>query len=102
MSSLSAIQNQLAEFHPESIPSAEFKSVLSLYVNADRQRSAEDCIAGLQDVFSVEMLFQKELLQRPTTLYCILRDYFVLKEFIYKTAPGSNKITRRLANSLFM
>lgn len=98
---LQSIQKTLSEYNPISTSDCQFKSVLALYVNADPQPSNEECIQGLQDDLTVEMLFQEEVLRGPTTLFRLLRDYIVTKGFNYVPCPGSNRIIKGIANSFF-
>lgn len=64
------------------------KAALSIYVQSGPKRPDEDCISGLQEDLPVELLFQEEVLQEPTTKFPILQDNLVLKGFNFEIASG--------------
>lgn len=70
-------------FNPYSVLSAKFKAALTIYENAGAKRSDNQCIPGLQEDLSVEMLFEGNYLQVQTTLYRILENELVLRGFWY-------------------
>lgn len=98
---MQAIRKSLAEFVPAGVASNNFKAVLQLFVNMEPQLPNEDCINGLQEDLTVEMLYCDEIIRGPTTLFRLLRDYLVLKGFRYRQHPDTNKLTYGLAVSFF-
>lgn len=98
---LSALRSQLSAFHPVSTALADFKSFLELYINAEPQTDNSESVQGLKDGLTVEMLYQRELLTGPNTLFRILRDNFVLKGCQYVPCSRTRRLIEGAINSFF-
>lgn len=95
------LQPQLLDYNLGKVSVSYFKAALKIYIHADPRLSDEECILRLQLNLPVEILFQKDLLQRPSTLFCVPQEYLLFKRFNYKMTLETNHFTRGIAQSLF-
>ena len=90
---LNAIQKDLASYDPYSSAHRELKAVLSYIINSDKQpRDNVELMERLGQELPAEVLFSRENMSGPTTLFRIFRDYLVHHGFTYRKHPDSNRI----------
>ena len=98
---LSSIKTLLNGFEPQSVVGKEVKATLSLYINLEPQLSKAEVIAGLKEALPAEILFHNDVINGPTILFKILRDYLLLQDFTYTPYPNQIRISWGIANSFF-
>lgn len=101
MVTLEAIRANLEGYRPSSSAQADVKAALATIIVQDPQPPAEDCIDALRDDLPPEVLYSKELLKGPTTLFRILRDYLTVKGLHYTAHARSNRIAYGLVDMFF-
>lgn len=78
---MQTIQISHQVYHPVSQQIVEFKAALEVYVNREPQLSDLEWLECSQEDLSVVLLYLDEVMQGPTRLFRLLRDYIVFKGF---------------------
>lgn len=87
----------LHEFNPTGSHDINVKAALQFWVNSDPLTSTGECILGLNENGSVEIVFHNDFVHGPTTLYHLVRNYLVLKGFVYEMQAGTNRFPNEIA-----
>lgn len=74
---LNGLRNQLSDFHAASTEIAHLTSIMEQYINAEHKQDNYESLASLKDDLSIEILFQRELLIGPSTVFRVFPDYLV-------------------------
>ena len=99
--SLVQIREQLQEYNPVRSAIKDVKAAIALIVCADPQPGDENCVMQLREDLPPGTLYSQEMVNGPTTLYRLLRDYLVLKGCHYQQHPESNRISFGLPGTLY-
>lgn len=75
------LYKSLAEFSLSGITSANFKTVLPLFVTRKPQIPDMECIKGLKEDLMVVMLYSDKMIWASITLFQLIRDYLVFETF---------------------
>ena len=99
--SLVQIREQLQEYNPVRSSIKDVKAAISLIVCADSLPGDEDCVMQLRENLPPGTLYSQEMVNGPTTLYRLFRDYLGLKGCHFKQHPERNRISFGLPGTLY-
>lgn len=77
------MREQVTYFNPVTNGEIFINSVLEPYINAEPQRPIHEILALMQEYLLVDLLYCDECIKRPVILLRLLRDYLLLKSFLY-------------------
>lgn len=83
MNTINLVKRMLHGFNPAGSASGSAKATLQPSVTLDPHPSNEECVNELEEDLPVEVLLHDDLVDVPTTLYCLLRGCLVLKGLVY-------------------
>ncbi len=98
---LSKLVQDLEALDPSLTKAKDVKSTLLSILKDDPQPSPDECITRVREELPVETLYDPDLLSGPATLFRILRDYLIIKEFVYQRDPSDVKIYMGLLFSFY-
>ena len=98
---LDLIRRTLESYDPASIKSKDLKAALKVIIFSEPQPPDEECLEILREDIQVESLYNDDILNGPTVLFRVLRDYLVLIGVTYKRHEDSNKLSYGIANTFF-
>ena len=78
MTSVNSLRTQLTNYTPISPSQINVRATILMHLSADSQPSSEVLITRLREDLPAQVLYDKENITGPSTLYRILRDYLVL------------------------
>lgn len=99
--SLTVLILMLLEFNPLGTTPNNGKATLHSWDRPDPQTSSEDCIIRLRKDLPRQILFDNDILHRPSIFYKHLRDYLNLIRFNYGKYSYKKFIMNSLTYSLF-
>lgn len=74
------------------------KVILHFYINMEQKYRKEECIIGLQEYLTVEMLFCDIITRDPTKLFWPVREFQVIKGLNYRQHLDTNKLMFGIAH----
>lgn len=91
------LKKALLDIEPSTTACADFEEVLSLLINIDSQLDADKCINNL----NVKLLYSNNVIQGPTTLFCLSWNYLVQKDFKNNRHLDTDKIMYQFVHCFF-
>ena len=80
----------------------DVKATIALHVMTEPQPDPNICVSNLRADLPPEVLYAREMLQGPTVLYRLIRDYLVVKGLSYTPHPTTNRISHGLVSMLYV